>query len=250
MNYGREKYFMTFEENIQNKLIPDLWYVVRVDGRAFHTYTKKYEKPFDFKLHNIMVKITTKLMEELNADFGYTQSDEISILLRKDTDFFNKREQKIITVISSLTSSIFTHLTNDIVAFDGRIMPFTTEKVVDYFLWRMDDAVRNGLNSWVYWTLRKKYSGLRINSILSGKNFSEKNEILFEHEINFNEIEEWQRRGTSLFWLKTMKDGFNPITKENVKTIRRTVSSFIPLKSEEKYKEYLTTLLKEKEECD
>ena len=68
---------------------------------------------------------------------------------------------------------------------------------------------------------------------------SAKNEYLFQHGINFNELPAWQKRGSGVYWQTLEKIGFNPRTGENVKTQRRElwVNTELPVK--ERYANWL-----------
>jgi tRNA(His) 5'-end guanylyltransferase len=61
---------------------------------------------------------------------------------------------------------------------------------------------------------------------------SAKNEYLFQHGINFNELPAWQKRGSGVYWQTLEKTGFNPKTCENIKTQRRElwVNTELPVK--------------------
>jgi tRNA(His) 5'-end guanylyltransferase len=111
----------------------------------------------------------------------------------------------------------------DICTFDCRIIPLPNkERVVDCFLWRQEDANRNALNGWCYWTLRKEgESKHKATSILSGKGNDFKNELLFQKGINYNDVPSWQKRGIGFVFEEVEKEGMNPITGEKVKTKRR-----------------------------
>src|SRR5438128_10639903 len=88
------------------------------------------------------------------------------------------------------------------------LFPYTTlfrsateSLVVDYFRWRQADAARCGLNGWCYWTLRKSGKSVReATRTLEKQSFAFKNELLFQHGINFNDLPAWQRRGIGLYW--------------------------------------------------
>lgn len=69
------------------------------------------------------------------------------------------------------------------------------EQVVDYFRWRSEDAHRNALNSHCYWLLRKEGKSVgQATSTLEGMSVAAKNELLFQHGINFNDLPRWQKR--------------------------------------------------------
>lgn len=84
----------------------------RLDGRAFKSFTKSFERPFDINFRQLMVDVTKSLVEETGASLGYTQSDEISLLWYADEEinnkiFFNGRIQKMVSNLSSIATSYF-----------------------------------------------------------------------------------------------------------------------------------------------
>ena len=64
----------------KRRFLPLLPVCARLDGRAFHTWTKNLERPFDKRFVNLMRDVTSYLVQETNAVVGYTQSDEISLV--------------------------------------------------------------------------------------------------------------------------------------------------------------------------
>jgi tRNA(His) 5'-end guanylyltransferase len=140
--------------------------IIRLDGKAFHTYTKKLDKPFDSNLYSdIDNAIITLLPHIQGAVFAYTQSDEISVLV---TDFalpttsawFDGNIQKIVSVSSSIITAEFNHLRrmrhfetqptmNDfkLAYFDARIFTIPDRiEVMNYFIWRNQDCARNSVS--------------------------------------------------------------------------------------------------------
>ena len=100
------------------------------------------------------------------------------------------------------------------------------------------------LNGWCYWTLRQNGNSVaQATRRLEGASQSDKNELLFAHGINFNELPAWQKRGTGLYWQTYEKEGFNPITREVVPAERRRIvaNSELPMKDE--YAAFLHNLL-------
>lgn len=136
--------------------------IIRVDGRAFHTFTRGFDRPFDHRLMNAMAWAAHALMQEAQgAKFGYVQSDEISVVL---TDYdtlqtgawFNYNVAKL----CSLSASIVTRAFNKSIVypeaatvkkgglgaeFDARCFNIPKEEVTNYFLWRSLDWSRNSI---------------------------------------------------------------------------------------------------------
>lgn len=144
-------------QETDRKLIPLLPVMVRLDGKAFHTWTDDLEKPFSGALHHWMQTITRILMHETCAKIGYTQSDEITLLLysqdiRKQI-YFDGKIHKLTSVIPSLCTAHFNRLVQHsfvterpLAIFDCRVwnVPNLTE-AANCILWRMQDAERNGV---------------------------------------------------------------------------------------------------------
>jgi hypothetical protein len=116
--------------------------------------------------------------------------------------------------------------------------------VVDYFRWRSEDASRNALNAYCYWTLRK--SGLDEQSAtrrLNGLSIAAKNELLFQLGINFNDLPAWQKRGIGLYWEEYDKPALNPRTGEQTSTVRRRVARNFELPMKEEYGGFIQRFL-------
>ena len=86
--------------------------------------------------------------------------------------------------------------------FDCRIAQLPSiGHVVDYFRWRNEDAHRNSLNAHSYWQLRKKGQNVaEATAAMQGLSVAQKNELLFQSGINFNDLPSWQKRGTGSYW--------------------------------------------------
>ncbi len=79
--------------------------------------------------------------------------------------------------------------------------------------------------------------------MLDGQSVAFKNELLFQHGINFNELPTWQRRGVGLYWEEYEKQGYNPIQEKEVVTLRRRVKLDEELPMKEAYEEFIYRLL-------
>ena len=216
----------SFEYFHHLRLIPDTWVVIRVDGRGFSRFTEpRFEKPFDERFHAMMTAAASALLVELQGLYAYTESDEISVLLRRDWDQFDRSLEKAVSISAGIASAAFTLACGEAAHFDSRVwLGVSDEHVVDYFRWRQADATRCALNGWCYWTLRKEGSSVaQATKELDGMTVSGKNELLFARRINFNDVPLWQRRGTGLYWQEYEKEGFDPIRNTPVTALRRRV---------------------------
>lgn len=195
-------------------VLPGIYMVARIDGRHFHTLTKeggKFEAPFDEKFRDLMTGTVKHLMKNsgFNFVYGYTESDEISLLFNFESQDFGRKLRKLNSILAGETSAKFSLLYGDIGVFDCRISQLPNKSdVVDYFRWRNEDACRNALNAWCYWTLRKEGQSKKdASTVIEGLSVAEKNELLFQHGINFNDLPLWQKRGIGFYWESYEKDG-------------------------------------------
>lgn len=131
------------------------WTVVRLDGRAFHTWTKGLERPFSLPLVEAMAVGMKEVCKEMaGAVVAYCQSDEISVVLsdfgRRDTQaFYDGQVQKIVSVSASILTAYFARLFPDRrpAMFDSRVFALPgRDEVRNYFLWRQQDARRNAIS--------------------------------------------------------------------------------------------------------
>jgi tRNA(His) 5'-end guanylyltransferase len=72
---------------------------------------------------------------------------------------------------------------------------------------------------------------------------AEKNEYLFQNGINFNELQNWQKRGIGIYWEEYEKDAVNKKTGEAVKTSRRRLKVDYDLPMKHLYSEFISSLL-------
>ena len=139
---------MKFYED-DSKFIPGLPIIVRLDGRNFHNYTKEMAKPYDQYLFKLFDKTTTSLMESTNAVWGYTQSDEISLMLIGDWRsqfYFGGKIQKLVSVIASECTYFFNNIAEKPAQFDCRCFQVPSiEEAKNYLIWRDMDATRNSI---------------------------------------------------------------------------------------------------------
>jgi tRNA(His) guanylyltransferase len=228
------------------RLVPGAWVVLRLDGRGFSKFTaSRFEKPFDERFHGLMVHTAGVLLEELGAIYAYTESDEISLLFRPSWGLFDRELEKVISVSAGTASATFTLACEELAHFDSRAWLGPRRKhVLDYFRWRQDDAGRCALHGWCYWTLRKEGKSVKeATTALRGQGVSAKNELLFRHGINFNDLPAWQRRGVGLYWEEYEKEGYNPKEQKAVTARRRRVKVDRELPMKEEYATLLRRLM-------
>ena len=165
--------------------------------------------------------------------YGYTESDEISLLFHREEQTFSRKVHKYNSILAGEASAAFTHLLGQVAVFDCRMIPLSTiELVQDYFLWRQEDAHRNGLNAHCYWLLRGEgLSATKATAQLEGESVSYKNELLFSRGTNFDKLPSWQKRGIGVWWEEYEKPGHNPMTGQMEPALRRRlqVNDELPL---------------------
>lgn len=206
------------------RLLPGAWVIIRVDGRGFSRVTAtRFQKPFDPAFRDLMVQTAQALMQDLHGIYAYTESDEISVLFPPTWDRFDRRLEKVVSISAAVASAAFTRIYGDPVQFDSRLwLGAKDESVVDYFRWRQADAARGALNGWCYWTLRQSGASIEAaTTALQGASVADKNELLFRHGINFNNLPRWQRRGTGVYWEAYTKEGYNPKLRQKTLATRR-----------------------------
>ncbi len=239
-----------FETAHDHCVLPGVFMVARLDGRSFTRLTKevhKFEAPFDEQFRDLMVATTEHVMDcGFRVIYGYTQSDEISLLFHRDEEAFGRKVRKINSILSGEASAKFSLLLGDVAAFDSRISQLPSlSQVVDYFSWRSEDAHRNALNAHCYWTLRREGQDARkATHTLSGMSIDEKNELLFQRAgINFNDLPQWQKRGTGIYWESYETEGLNPVTEEVAITTRRRLKRDFTLPMKEQYRTFVQALV-------
>jgi len=126
-------------------VLPNMFMVARIDGRSFTKLTKevhKFKAPFDEIFRDYMVETVKHLMTcGFDVIYGYTESDEISLLFNFNEKAFSRKVRKLISILAGEASAKFSTLLGSIGAFDCRISELPAKQlVVDYFRWRNEDA--------------------------------------------------------------------------------------------------------------
>jgi tRNA(His) 5'-end guanylyltransferase len=208
--------------------VPDGSYgVVRVDGRSFTSLTTRLGlvKPFDFSFHEKMVETASALLLMLRGVYAYTESDEISVLLPRNSTLFNREVEKLVSLSAGRATGVFSLKLGQLAEFDARVwVGESTVDVFDYFRWRQADALRASLNGWSYWTLRQEGKGPgQAQSLLDNTSSSERESLLAERGIRFSEVPAWQRKGVGLFFDREERQALNSKTGEVGTKLRRVL---------------------------
>lgn len=197
-----------YEDRTRYSLPRRTYTIIRLDGKAFHTFTRKFNRPYDERITDWMDGAAYHLCEEIQGvQFAYVQSDEISLLL---TDFatiqsqswFDGNIQKNVSIAASIATAHFNELrilscmtkqvdpliANKPAYFDARAFTIPDPvEVANYFIWRQQDAVRN--------SIQMLAQSLYSHKELQGKNTSELQELTFQKGKNWNDISIRNKRG-------------------------------------------------------
>ena len=165
-----DKKMRIYEQSIDQSILPDMFMVARLDGRSFSRLTKEicdFEAPFDERFRDMMINTVKALMDcGFRVVYGFTESDEISLLFHRDENTFGRKVRKFNSILAGIASATFSMQLGQVAALDCRMIPLPNiEKVHDYFLWRQEDAHRNALNSHCYWLLRKEGLDAKIKAL-------------------------------------------------------------------------------------
>lgn len=199
-----------YEDNTRfNPILP---IIVRIDGRNFSKFTKDLITPYDERFSELMIEVTKILIDETDSNLAYTQSDEINLIIwNKDIYkqvYFSGKIQKIISVISSVTTGNFNELRkkylpnykeSKICYFDCRAFQVNdTEDITKYLIWRRSDAFRNSL----FRICREYYSSKE----LLNKSNKDRIELLNKKNINLRSFNPYFLQGIYLKKVKVLKD--------------------------------------------
>jgi len=217
----RMKLYETVESG--RRLMPLLPAVVRLDGRAFHTFVRGLAHPYDERLSRLMIETAAFLVRETAATIGYTQSDEITLAWIPDEFesqvFFDGRAQKMGSVLAALCSTYFnrrlpeflpTEYGDRFPVFDCRVWNVPNlEEAANTFLWRELDASKNSIAM----AARSFYS----HAELDGKTGAQMQELLWQKGVNWNDYPSFFKRGTYLA-RRTVARSFAPDELEELPT--------------------------------
>ena len=213
-----------FYENVpKTNLMRRTPVVIRIDGKAFHSFTKGFKRPFDEVLIKTMQETTKYLCENIQGCvLGYTQSDEISLVLIDYQKFetsawFDYEVQKMCSIAASMATMAFNkyfeknvreysyihdkqlstiRLTdtynkaiNKGAVFDARVFNIPKEEVTNYIYWRQLDASRNSIQMVGQANFNHKELHCKTCNNIQDM-------LMGQKDINWNDFPTYQKRGT------------------------------------------------------
>jgi tRNA(His) 5'-end guanylyltransferase len=216
-----------YEQVPKTKLVRRMPVAIRIDGKAFHTFTRGFKKPFDDLLMETMQQTTKYLCENIQGCvLGYTQSDEITLILvdyknLNSSAWFDYEVQKMCSISASMATMFFNkyfrqkldEIHEDMMEawnvpdgmyklietyekaidkgamFDARVFNIPKEEVTNLIYWRQLDATRNSIQM----VGQANFS----HKELQGKSCNEIQDMLMTQKgINWNNYLCSQKRGT------------------------------------------------------
>lgn len=195
-------------------LPPNSWVVVRVDGRAFHTWTRHCDRPFDERVHASMVAASAALACDISGfRLAYTQSDEASFLFTDTAThdsqlWFGGEVSKIVSIAAAAFTAHFNAAYATGVGemrpamFDARVFTIPADDAANAFVWRQRDWERNSLQM----LARYHFS----HRDLTGKGRNDMHEMLHSIGVNWANLPDHWKNGTTLY----TQGGMGPFRSE------------------------------------
>lgn len=215
-----------YENRAKHSLIRRMPVAIRIDGKAFHSFTRGFKIPFDEVLIQSMQETMKYLCEHVQGCvLGYHQSDEITLILvdyqnLHSDAWFDYKQSKVESISASMATMAFNKSfeinANNYIAnvhvgggvptdgkyieslkaaienkamFDSRSFNIPKEEVTNLILWRQQDATRNSIEM----VGRTYFSDKRLYKI----NTNGIQDLLFtEKGVNWNDFPTHQKRGS------------------------------------------------------
>jgi len=177
--------------------------LARLDGRAFHTFTRDLRRPYEPGMSTAMIETTRYLVHEMTALIGYTQSDEITLAWYEPSqslsDYaFDGRFQRFASVLAGMASARFCQLVvehlpakvRETPHFDCRVWQVPAlQDAADVFVWREDDATKNSITM---------AAGALLGPRARRQALGHKQDMLWQKGVNWNDFPSFFKRGTYL----------------------------------------------------
>lgn len=234
-----------YESVPKTKLMRRCPVAIRIDGKAFHTFTRGFQKPFDEILMKSMQETMKYLCENIQGCvFGYTQSDEITLILidyQKLTScaWFDYEVQKVCSIAASMATMAFNKYFYENIPvgedregiyykalekgamFDARCFNIPKEEVTNLLYWRQLDAARNSVQMVGQANFsHKELHGKSCNKI--------QDMLMLEKGINWNDFPIYQKRGSCCIKEQYQSEEVDPKDGPCVRT-RWVIDNEIPI---------------------
>lgn len=168
------------------------WMIIRIDGRAFHTYTRGLERPFDWRLADDLDHAAQVLCADVDgAKAAYLQSDECSVVVPPAVSehWFGGKVQKVASVAASVFTAAFLEC-RDGATFDARVISLPDEwEVRAYLCWRQADCRRNAVSM----VAQSVFSHKQLNGRGTGERLEmlEREGVVFESFPTADRLGRW-----------------------------------------------------------
>ena len=273
-----------YEQVPKTRLVRRMPVAIRIDGKAFHTFTRGFKKPFDEVLIETMQETTKYLCENIQGCvLGYTQSDEITLILvdyknLNSSAWFDYEVQKMCSISASMATMAFNRIFREKVdkmhedimeawnvsdevyklvetyenavqrgaMFDARVFNIPKEEVTNLIYWRQLDATRNSIQM----VGQANFS----HKELHGKSCNQIQDMLHEQKgINWNDYMCYQKRGTCVIkdgttCVYAKKDENGNIVTGSTERPHWVIDRYIPIFKGEG-REYIDKLIRVGGEC-
>ena len=208
-NFGNR--MKDYEYAYRTKMPKRMPVIIRIDGKAFHTYTKGMTKPFSSELALTMWDTCKYLAQNIaGCKLAYHQSDEISLLItnydKLETEsWFDNNLQKMVSVAASLATAKFNEmakerdLSENLALFDARAFVLPKEEVTNYFIWRQQDAIKNSISS----LAQANFTHKELQH-LNGQQMKDK--LVEEKGVSWEDLPFWQQRGACITRKQVIKN--------------------------------------------
>lgn len=197
-------------QETSRKALPRMPVIARLDGKAFHGFCKGLKRPFDERLHQVMMMVTKNLMEESGADVAYHQSDEITLIWKNDKPesqlWFDGKFFKLQSVLASI-AAVWFHVFKEVsmpekhenlAVFDCRVWQVPTlDEAINCLIWREQDATRN--------SIQMAAQSIFSHAQLHGMNTGDLNAMLENKGIVWGEYPDHFKKGLYMRRLTTVR---------------------------------------------
>jgi tRNA(His) guanylyltransferase len=173
-----------------------------------------FEKPHDASGLALMNAAAKETMKEFPGDLrlAFGESDEYSFVFDKNTKLYQRRASKLVSLVVSCFTGNYVRLWQEyfprmplsrVPLFDGRAVAYPSLKTLrDYLSWRQADTHINCQYNTCYWLLMKEMQDREaVQKVLQGTLTADKNELLYQRGVNYNDIPEMYRKGSTIIWV-------------------------------------------------